>query len=117
MYNKQFLIQNRDSLLSIFSEIYTARLIEMSIDNDFLENQLTSEACLQTILIFFSKNPEVEFPLPDISSCSEEYIILSHDLHSLVICEDCVRNGLFVRDGIKYAPKATSRYRNKYANI
>lgn len=114
MSAEEYLMANRQELLRIFSEIHSGKSMILSINPKIDPFLLDRECCLDAVIVHFFHNGEVDFPIKyPAHELSEFQENLALELHAIVLCEDGVKNGDLVRDGLKYAPARKNKHINK----
>jgi len=101
MSAEKYVANNRNSLLSIYSQIMTVEEFESDIFRNKIDTATKKEACKKTIAIHKYMSGEVDYPI-NLAILKPKDNFLVEELYSVMLCEEFVKDGKLVRDGDFY---------------
>lgn len=99
-----YIEKNRNELLSIYSQIYTGRELELLLDNKITDNIFNLACCYDTIITHCYYKGHVEFPIVKPQKAAKKDLKLTYELSAIILCEQAVKDGILIRKGLKYSP-------------
>lgn len=101
MSAEKYIANNRNSLLSIYSQIMTVEEFEADVFNTKIDQATKKEACKKTIAIHKYMGGEIEYPI-NVAILKPKDNFLVEELYSVMLCEEFVKDGKLMRYGDFY---------------
>ena len=110
---ESFLSTNKNQLLNLFGQIYSARSLELLINPGNLDDEsFLKSCCLDAIYQFRRYGEDLDFPIIKKRPPTDLDQQMANELYAITLCEEGVKNGNLKRMGFRYSVVNGKSYKN-----